>query len=136
MIGVPDRLAAPDLPLRQSALTRSASQFPQTGELSDAIQAARCTDAFVTLEHSLAQMAGIGTEPPFFYAPVGTETPPALRNFQAAPAANASSVIPFRDRLAVYSTPRHCALCTHEPGPKDLGRRVEQLVDWNPEPGG
>jgi hypothetical protein len=118
MIGIPDRLPAPDLPIRQSALARSASQFAQTRELRDAIQTARCTDAFVALEYSLAEMAGVGTEPPFFYAPIGAEGPSALRNLKIAPAADASSVVPFRDRLAVYSTARHCALRTHEPGLK------------------
>lgn len=116
MIGIPDRFAAPDLPFSQSPLARSASQFAQAGELRDAVQSTLCTDAFVTLEYSLSEMAGVGTKPPFFYAPIGAERPPALRHLKIAPAADASSVVPFRDRLAVYSTARHCALRTHEPG--------------------
>jgi len=97
MVGIPDRFAAPDLPVCQGTLARSTSHLAYPGELSDAVQAARRADAFVTFENSLTEMAGIRTEPPFFHAPVGAERPPARWDFKVAPPADASSVVSLRD---------------------------------------
>src|SRR3954471_363623 len=79
VIGVPDRFPAPDLPFFHCTAACSASQLPQPGELGDTVQSAGSAHAFVAFEYSLAKMARIRSEPPFFHAPFRAEAPASRR---------------------------------------------------------
>lgn len=114
VIGIPESFSAAEIPRGESAGARGTPQAFDVVKLSRAIEAANGADAAVALKNPLPQMARIAAQLPFFDAPLGTEGEAPGRNFELAPAAEATAVRSFGERSAVGSSAGHEALGAHE----------------------
>src|ERR1700730_9448754 len=67
----------------------------------------------VALEHFLADVAWIGAQAPFVYAPIRAESEAAFRDLKIAPTAQITAVCPFGKIAAIGPSAGHCSLRTH-----------------------
>lgn len=114
VIGVPEGFSAAEIPSRIGFDSRNASQFFHAAQFGDAIETADSADAAVPLEDALAEMTGVTAQLPLFDAPFGTEGEAPGRNFQIAPAAEATAIGTFGQRGAIDRPAFHDSLAAHE----------------------
>ncbi len=119
VIGIPECLSCnapgrpPEPPVLESFQAGNAAKALQLTSSLQAIDAAAGAHAAIALQHFLAQVPGIASQPPFFHAPVRAERLPARRNLEIAPAAEAPAVNAFGQISAVCPAAGHGSFGTH-----------------------
>jgi hypothetical protein len=93
VIGLPEGAAgvARQIPIIEQALVRRAAGALQDALGDERVDAATFADAAIAFEHPVAEVAGVGAEPPFVHALIRAEGAAAFGNFDRAPAAEAAA---------------------------------------------
>ena len=110
VIGLPQGFSDSGSPVSPYFCSGSASELPHVVVLGYAIESAGSADTTVALKHTIAQVARIGAQLPFFDTPFGAEGKSPRRNFESAPTAETAATISFRKSMAVYASAAHGAL--------------------------
>ena len=117
VVGIPktlsDPLARTEPPIGQRFQAGCAAQSFQMSQGFEAVDQALGTDASIALEHFLADVAGIGSEPPFLHTPVRTKRLAAWRHFEVAPATKTPAVSAFGQAAPISPAARHGARSAH-----------------------
>ncbi len=111
MVGVPQAPAAEaaQTPGIQGGQLPSPAQTPDSPPFRYCIHTARRADAPITLEDSLAQVAGITAQFPFLHAPIRTERAASGWNFERTPAAQIPPALALFERTRVHAPASHGA---------------------------
>jgi hypothetical protein len=115
VIGLPEGAAgeAGQVPVVEQALARRAAGALHDALGDERINTATAADAAIAFEHLVAEVAGVGAEPPLVHTIVRAERSAAFRDFDRAPAAEASAAGPAREGAARRPTSGHGAAGAH-----------------------
>jgi hypothetical protein len=93
VIGLPEGAAGVtgQVPVVEQALAGWAARALQDALRDQRIDTTTFADAAIAFEHLIAEVAGVGAQPPLVHAVVGAEGAAALGHFGRAPAAEASA---------------------------------------------
>jgi hypothetical protein len=96
VIGVPQSFSRALPPTERSFQASGAAETFELPLGLQAIDPATGANAAIAFQDSLANVAWIAAEPPFFHAPGGTKRHAAFRDLQIAPTAQIAAVRPLR----------------------------------------
>ena len=115
VVGFPEghARAATGLPLFEKPLAALAAGVAQGTPGSDGVDATLGTTAAVAQENLLAQIGGLGAQPPLVDAIRGAEGEAAARDFERTPAAETAAIGSARNRFAVDPSAGHGARKAH-----------------------
>src|SRR4051794_3684034 len=114
MIGIPEALPSAQLPGKNRLCFRRSTKTANPRVLGNAVETALSTDTPVALKDSLAQVSRAAAKLPLLHTPRRAKRQTARRNFQIAPAAQASAMGPRGKPVPIGPTASHGALSAHK----------------------